>query len=64
MQCFRAQVNRVSTRFRNETEVTNRETVSKVVFMLFLDALTRLMLGNHFLMETRIIYLIKQGLNL
>ena len=36
MRCFRATVNRVKTRFPKETEVMNRETVSRVVFMLFL----------------------------
>ena len=35
MQCFRATVNRVRTRFRRETEVMNRETVSRVVSILF-----------------------------
>ena len=41
VQCFRATVTRVRTRFPKETEVTNRETVSRVVFILFLDLLTR-----------------------
>ena len=57
-------VNRVRTRFPKETEVTKRETASRVVFILFLDLLTRQMLGNHFSMDTRIICLIKQGLNI
>ena len=55
MQCFHATVNRVTTRFPKETEVTNQETVSRVVFVLCLELLARQMLGNHFLMETRII---------
>ena len=38
-----------------KTEVMNRETVSRVVFILFLDLLTRQVLGNLFLMETKII---------
>ena len=50
---FHATVNRVKTLFPKE--VMNRETDSRVVFVLFLDLLTRQMLGNHFLMETRII---------
>ena len=33
MRCFRATVNRVRTCFPKETEVTNRETVSRVVFV-------------------------------
>ena len=41
MQCFRATENRVRTRFPKETEVMNRETVSRVVFILVLDLLTR-----------------------
>ena len=45
MQCFHATVNRVTTRFPKETEVANRETVSRVVFILFLELLTRQMLG-------------------
>ena len=53
MQCFHATVNRVRTRFPKETGVTNRETVSRVVFILFLDLLTRQMLGNHFLMGNK-----------
>ena len=40
MQNFHATVNRVKTRFPKETEVMNRETVSRVVFTLFLDLLT------------------------
>ena len=64
MQRFRATVNRVTTRFPKEIEVTNLETVSRVVFILFLDLLTQRKLENHFLMETGIICLIKQGLNL
>ena len=64
MQCSHATVNRVKTRCLKETEIMNTETVSRVVFILFLDLLTRQMLGNHSLMETRIICLIKQGLNL
>ena len=59
---FHATGNRVRTRCPKETEVTNRETDSRVVFILFLDLLTRQMLGNHFLMKTTIISLIKQGL--
>ena len=36
MQCFHATVNRVKkTRFPKETEVLNRESVSRVVFILF-----------------------------
>ena len=35
MRCFRATVTRVRTRFPKETEVTNRETVSREVFFLF-----------------------------
>ena len=46
MQCLHATVNRVRTRFPKETEVRNRETVSRVVFILFLELLTRQMLGN------------------
>ena len=53
MQCFRATVIRVRTCFPKETEVTNWETVSRVVLILILDLLTRHILGNHFLMETR-----------
>ena len=33
MRCFRATVNRVRTRFPKETEVTNRETHSRIVFV-------------------------------
>ena len=62
MQCFRAAVNRVRARFPKETEVTNWEAVSRVVFILFLDLLTWQMLGNHFLMEARIICLIRSEL--
>ena len=50
MQCF-------------DATVMNPETVSRVVFILISDLLTRQILGNLFLMETRIICLIKQGLN-
>ena len=64
MQCFHATVNRVKTRFPTETEVMNRETVSRVVFILFLDLLTWQILGNHFLMGIKIICLIRQGLKL
>ena len=53
MRCFRATVNRVRTRFLKETEVTNQETDSRGVFILFSNLLTRQMLGNLFLMETR-----------
>ena len=35
MQCFHATANGASTRFPQETEVINRETVSSVVFILF-----------------------------
>ena len=63
MQCFRTTVNRVRTRFPKDRS-NEPETVSRVVFVLLLDLLTRQMLGNHFLMETKIICLIKQGLNL
>ena len=61
---FSCHSDRVRTRFQKETEVTNRETMSRVVFILCLDLLTGQMLGNHILMETRIICLIKPGLNL
>ena len=64
MRCFHATVNRVSTRFPKEAEVTNGETVSREVFVLLSDLLTWQMLENHFSMETRIICLIKHGLNL
>ena len=47
-----------------ETEVTNRETVSRVVFIPFSELLTRRKFVNLFLMVTRIICLIKQDLNL
>ena len=47
-----------------ETEAMNQETVSRVVVILFSDLLTWQMLGNHFLMEIKIICLVKQGLNL
>ena len=50
--------------FAGKAEVRNWETVSRVVFILFLDFLTRQMLGNHFLMETRIICSIQRGLTL
>ena len=46
VQCFRATVNRVITRFPKETEVTNRETVSRVVFILFLELLTPTNVGK------------------
>ena len=49
MRCFHATVNRVRTRFPKETEVTNRETVSIVLFILFLDLLTQQMLGRSLL---------------
>ena len=52
------------SRFPKETEVTNWETVSRVVFILFLDLLTLQMLRNHLLMKARIICFFKQGLNL
>ena len=52
---FHATVNRVRTRFQKKTKVTNRETVSRVVFILFSDLLTRQMLGDLFLKVTRII---------
>ena len=64
MQNFHATVNRVKTRFPKETEVMNRETVSRVVFILFLDLLTLQILGNLVLMETRIICLVRQDLKL
>ena len=54
MQCSRATVNRVRTRFPKETEEMNRETVSRVVFIVFLDLLTQQMLRNLFMMATRI----------
>ena len=41
MQCFHATVNRDRTRFLKETEVTNRETISRVVFIRLLELLTR-----------------------
>ena len=50
--------------FPKETEITNQETVSTVLFILFLNLLTRRMLGSHFLMETRITCFINQGLKL
>ena len=49
MQCFHAAVKRVSTLFPKETEVLNRETVSRVVSILFLDLLTRQMLRRYFI---------------
>ena len=52
-QCFHAKVNRARTRFPKETEETNRETVSRVVFILFFDLLIWKMLGNHFLMRNK-----------
>ena len=64
MQCFHATMNPVKTPFPKETEVMNRETVSRVVFILFSDLLTRQMLGNLFLMGTKIICSIRQGLKL
>ena len=57
-------LNRVKTRLPKETEVMIRETISRVVFILFLEMLTRQILENLFFMETRIICLIRQGLNL
>ena len=62
MQCFHATVNRVPRRSYQETEATNRETSSRVVFILFLDMRTRQMWGDLFLKVTRIICLMKQGL--
>ena len=53
MGCSRATVNRVRTRFPKETEVTNRETDLRIVFVLFFNLLTWQMLGNLFLVETR-----------
>ena len=50
--------------FSEKTEVINRETVLRVVFILFLNFLTRQMLGNLFLMGTKIICFIRQGLKL
>ena len=64
MQCCHATVNWVKTRFPKETEVMILETDSWAVFILFLDLLTRPMLGNLFLMGTKIICLIRQGLKL
>ena len=64
VQCSHATVNRVRTRCLKETEIMNTETVSRVVFILSLDLLTQQVLGNHSLMETRIICLVKQGQNL
>ena len=64
MRCFRATVNRVRTRFPKETEVTNRETVSRVVFILYSELLTQRMLEHLFMMVSRIICFIKQHLNL
>ena len=49
MKCFHAAMNRVKTFFPKETEVTNRETVSRVVFILFFFLLTRQMLGRSLL---------------
>ena len=43
--------------FPEETEVPNRETVSRVVFILFLELLTQRKLENLFLFVTRIILL-------
>ena len=61
MRCFRATVNRVRTCFPKETEVTNLR-FERAVFILFLSSLNRKMLGNLFLMETRIIcYLLNQA---
>ena len=40
MRCFRATENRVRTRFPKETEVTNQETDSRGVSILFLNLLT------------------------
>ena len=64
MQFFHATVNLVRTRFPKETEEMKRETVSRQVFVLFLDLLTLQMLRNLFLMVIRIICFIKQCLNL
>ena len=49
MRCFRATVNRVRTRFPKETEVTNRETDSRVVFILFLNFADPANVGKSFL---------------
>ena len=58
MRCFRATVNRDRTRFPKETEATNQETVSRVVFIHFLDLLTWQMLEiisrkDHLLSQAR-----------
>ena len=63
IRCFRATVGRVRTRFPKETEVTSRETDSRVVSILLLNVLTRQMFGNLFLVGTRIICFIKRALN-
>ena len=52
----------VRTRFPKETEVANRETVSRAVFVLFLELLTLRMLQNLFLKATKIICSVKQDL--
>ena len=49
MRCFRATVNRVRTHFPKETEVTNLETVARVVFVLFLNLLARKKVGKSLL---------------
>ena len=46
------------------SERVSNEPFSRVVFILFLDLLTRQMLGNLFLMGTRVTCLIWQGLKL
>ena len=46
MQCSSATVNRVKTCFLKETGVMNRETVSRVVVILFSDLMTLPMLGR------------------
>ena len=48
---------------QNTFSERDRRFESSVVFILFLELLTRQMLGSHFLMETRIICLIKRDLN-
>ena len=64
MRCFHATVNRVRTRFPKETEVTNRETVSRVVF-IFLHVLTQQNVAKSLLDGNKDhICLINQGLNL
>ena len=61
MRCFRATVSPVRTRFPKETEVANRFERSVHSVFKFEDPAN---VGNLFLMETRIICLIKQDLNL